>query len=147
MDTTPKNLDKHISKVRLFTKDLATKFNGTVKWFNVKRGYGIINRHDTKEDIFIHQSDIKKKNPRKSITSVGDGEEVEFDIVVRENGKEATNVTGPEGSTVEGSPHIQDRATYRRNKSSHRFNNILERSPEDLENATMYDTDNLGSIF
>ena len=47
---------------------------------------------------------------------MGDGEEVEFDIVVRENGKEVTNVTGPVGDTVEGSPHIQDRETYRRNK-------------------------------
>ena len=120
MDTTPKNLDKHISKVRLFTKVLATKVKGTVKWFNVKRGYGIINRHDTREEVFIHQSDIEKKNPRKSIRSVRDGEEVEFDVV-RENGNEAANVTGLEGKTVEGSPYIQIRATSRRKKSSHRF--------------------------
>ena len=70
MDTTPKILDRHISRVRLFTKVLATKVKGTVKWFNVKRGYEIINGHDTKEEVFIHQSDMEKKNPWKSIRSV-----------------------------------------------------------------------------
>ena len=31
---------------------IATKVTGTVKWFNVKSGYGFINRNDTKEDVF-----------------------------------------------------------------------------------------------
>ncbi|WP_411025496.1 cold shock domain-containing protein, partial [Salmonella sp. s55004] len=116
---------------------LATKVSGTVKWFNVKNGYGFICREDTQEDVFVHQTAIIKNNPKKLRRSVGEGEIVEFDVVQGGKGTEAINVTGPEGNAVQGSKYAPDRNRYNRGRFRRRNPLRQKQLGEDNEGAEL----------
>jgi cold shock CspA family protein len=77
------------------------KHTGTVKWFNVEKGYGFITPSDGTADVFVHQSQIHADGFR----SLKEAEQVEFDLDTQPNGKmAAVDVTGPEGAFVQGAP-------------------------------------------
>jgi CspA family cold shock protein len=68
-------------------QELKAMLQGTVKWFNNKRGWGFIVKEDG-EDIFVHYSAIKGDG-FKSLT---EGQRVQFDIEQGSNGPAAANV-------------------------------------------------------
>uniref|UniRef100_M3YK60 Y-box binding protein 3 n=1 Tax=Mustela putorius furo TaxID=9669 RepID=M3YK60_MUSPF len=74
-------------------KVLVNRILGTISYGGVRQNFLSPNRNDTKEDVFVHQTAIKKNNPRKYLRSVGDGETVEFDVVEGEKFAERAKVT------------------------------------------------------
>jgi cold shock protein len=61
--------------------------NGTVKWFNDKKGYGFINE-DQGRDIFVHFSAIDMQG----FKTLSEGDVVMFDVEESDRGPEAKNV-------------------------------------------------------
>ena len=62
--------------------------NGTVKWFNNRKGYGFIQQEDG-PDIFVHHSAILARGCK----SLNEGDRVSFEIEEGEKGPAAKNVT------------------------------------------------------
>ena len=60
---------------------------GTVKWFNMKKGYGFITR-DQGDDVFVHFRNINGEGRR----GIKDGQRVQFVVVDGDKGLQAENV-------------------------------------------------------
>lgn len=60
---------------------------GTVKWFNAKKGWGFITDTEGNE-IFVHFSKINMEGFKE----LKDGEAVEYDIEESDKGPQAVNV-------------------------------------------------------
>lgn len=61
---------------------------GTVKWFNTKKGYGFITR-DQGDDIFVHFRNIKGQGRR----SLNDGQKVTYVVIEGDKGLQADHVS------------------------------------------------------
>ena len=49
---------------------------GTVKWFNVQKGYGFIQPEDGSKDVFVHISALE----RAGINRLDEGQKVSYQI-------------------------------------------------------------------
>lgn len=61
--------------------------NGTVKWFNAKKGFGFIS-DENGDDVFVHFSALDMPGFKE----LQEGEAVKFEIVNGEKGPQAANV-------------------------------------------------------
>ena len=73
-----------------------SRLNGTVKWFDAKKGFGFILSPDGK-DVFVHFSSIETDG----FKSLKDGEAVEYELVEGAKGLSAKNVRRPITSPAE----------------------------------------------
>src|SRR5258708_904826 len=61
---------------------------GTVKWFNVQKGFGFIQPDDGGKDVFVHISAVE----RAGMSGLNEGQKVSFDVVAdRKTGKSSAD--------------------------------------------------------
>jgi cold shock protein len=70
------------------SSDLAVEETGTVKWFNVEKGFGFIARDSGGKDVFVHISALE----RSGLTALNEGERVIVDVVEGRKGLEAARI-------------------------------------------------------
>lgn len=74
--------------ISIFLLEELVMQQGTVKWFNAKKGYGFISDENGNE-VFVHFSALNMDGFKE----LKDGEKVEFEVVDGEKGPQAANVT------------------------------------------------------
>lgn len=60
---------------------------GSVKWFNPTKGFGFIEPEKGGQDAFVHISALE----RAGLSSLNEGQKVEYELEVGRNGKESVS--------------------------------------------------------
>ncbi len=58
---------------------------GTVKWFNVTKGYGFIEPEDGGKDIFVHITAVQ----RSGMEGLNEGQKIRYELEEGRNGRMA----------------------------------------------------------
>jgi len=61
--------------------------NGTVKWFDAKKGFGFITPEDGGNDVFVHFGDLAE-----GLKALEEGQKVTFEVGDTPRGRKASNV-------------------------------------------------------
>ncbi len=65
-----------------------TTLKGKVKWFNMKKGFGFIEREDKEKDVFVHASEVRESGLR----FLNEGDSIEFSLENSDKGPSAINL-------------------------------------------------------
>jgi CspA family cold shock protein len=86
--TTPRRSNFGATTSNASASGVAVEETGTVKWFNIERGFGFIALNDGGKDVFVHISALE----RSGIEGLSDGQTVVVDVVEGRKGPEAAKV-------------------------------------------------------
>ena len=70
---------------------MAELVNGSVKWFNDEKGYGVIEQENGDSDVFVHFRQVN--NPDGGRVTLADGQKVTYEVGEGQKGPQAENVT------------------------------------------------------
>ena len=83
---------------------------GTVKWFNARKGYGFIVPTEGEQDVFVHYSAIQKE--ADEFATLYENDKVTFEISQGDKGPEAKEVQVTERAPNPRSDRGYDRDSY-----------------------------------
>ena len=69
------------------------KIQGTVKWFDPRKGFGFIESDQSEEDVFVHYLEIQTDG----FILLNEGQKVEFSLITRDRGFAAEDVVPLDG--------------------------------------------------
>ncbi len=69
---------------------MATTYTGKIKWFDSEKGFGFVTEEYTEKEFFIHHKSVKYSG--KGRVHLDEGEEVTFQILIKDHKEQAGNV-------------------------------------------------------
>lgn len=61
---------------------------GTVKWFNMEKGYGFITPQDGGKDVFLHITAVQAAG----LKSLNEGDRINYEIITERGKQAASNI-------------------------------------------------------
>ena len=116
------------------TSSSLESFTGKIKWYDPKKGFGIIIEQESKQEVFIHHSCIQENNVTKHVVLM-ENEIVRFQIVQKDNKISAKNVQ-PFGTLF-----MNEKSYHSESKSSKitNFNHQERCRPHRVKNTTDFE--------